>query len=377
MISEAGMKKKHIPVFQCDRVSFACTKRQLKMEVTNRYITIKSPLDDGEPKESDFEVKTSPLALSVSPGSSDVIVKNFYVSIDPYQLNRMKSFSSSHKTITYAAAIAPGDEIDAYGVAKVVASGNPEFEKDDLVVGLISWGEYTVLKEGTMFRKFDPLGFPLSYQVGILGFSGLTAYGGFFEVCKPKKGERVFVSVASGSVGNLVGQYAKLFGCYVVGCAGSKEKVALLKAKLGFDDAFNYKEEPDLKSTLKKYFPDGIDIYFDNVGSEMLEAAVENMNTFGRVAACGVISEYIDAGKRAKPNMLDVVYKRIKIQGFLAADLMNVYSDFISTTVDHLRTGNLHVVEDISCGLESFPSAFIGLFRGRNTGKKMVKVADE
>ncbi|CAN6540817.1 unnamed protein product [Malus baccata var. baccata] len=347
------------------------------MEVTNRYITIKSPLDDGEPKESDFELNTSPLALSVSPGSIDVIVKNLYVSIDPYQLNRMKSFSSSQKAIGFATAIVPGEEIDAYGVAKVVASGNPEFEKDDLVVGLISWGEYTVLKEGTMFRKFDPLGFPLSYQVGILGFSGLTAYGGFFEVCKPKKGERVFVSAASGSVGNLVGQYAKLFGCYVVGCAGSKEKVALLKAKLGFDDAFNYKEEPDLKSTLKKYFPDGIDIYFDNVGSEMLEAAVENMNTFGRVAACGVISEYIDAGKRAAPNMLDVVYKRIKIQGFLAADLMNVYSDFISTTVDHLRTGNLHVVEDISCGLESFPSAFIGLFRGHNTGKKMVKVADE
>ncbi|CAN6681194.1 unnamed protein product [Malus baccata var. baccata] len=347
------------------------------MEVTNRYITIKSPLDDGEPKESDFELNTSPLALSVSPGSIDVIVKNLYVSIDPYQLNRMKSFSSSQKAIGFATAIAPGEEIDAYGVAKVVASGNPEFEKDDLVVGLISWGEYTVLKEGTMFRKFDPLGFPLSYQVGILGFSGLTAYGGFFEVCKPKKGERVFVSAASGSVGNLVGQYAKLFGCYVVGCAGSKEKVALLKAKLGFDDAFNYKEEPDLKSTLKKYFPDGIDIYFDNVGSEMLEAAVENMNTFGRVAVCGVISEYIDARKRAAPNMLDVVYKRIKIQGFLAADLMNVYSDFISTTVDHLRTGNLHVVEDISSGLESFPSAFIGLFHGHNTGKKMVKLADE
>ncbi|RXH74447.1 hypothetical protein DVH24_029168 [Malus domestica] len=322
------------------------------MEVTNRCITKKSPLDDGEPKESDFEVKTSPLALSVSAGSTDVIVKNLYVSIDPYLHNRMKRFSSSHKTINYLAAVAPGDEIDAYGLAKVVASGNPEFEKDDLVVGFISWGEYTVLKEGTMFRKFDPLGFPLSYQVGILGFSGLTAYGGFFEVCKPKKGERVFVSAASGSV-------------------------TLLKGKLRFDDAFNYKEEPDLKSTLKKYFPDGIDIYFDNVGAEMLEAAVENMNTFGRVAVCGMISEYTDAGKRAAPNMLDVVCKRIKIQGFLAADHMNVYSDFISTTVDHLRTGNLQAVEDISCGLESFPSAFIGLFRGHNTGKKMVKLADE
>lgn len=126
-----------------------------------------------------------------------------------------------------------------------------------------------------------------------------------------------------------------------------------------------------------RYFPDGIDIYFDNVGAEMLEAAVANMNTFGRVAVCGVISEYTDAAKRAAPDMLDVVYKRITIQGFLAADHMNVFSDFISTTTDHLRTGKLYAIEDISNGLESFPSAFIGLFQGHNTGKKIVKVADE
>lgn len=126
-----------------------------------------------------------------------------------------------------------------------------------------------------------------------------------------------------------------------------------------------------------RYFPDGIDIYFDNVGAEMLEAAVSNMNTFGRVAVCGVISEYTDAGKRAAPDMLDVIYKRIKIQGFLAADQMLVYSDFLSTTTDHLRTGKLHAIEDISHGLESVPSAFIGLFCGHNTGKKIVKIADE
>lgn len=347
------------------------------MEVANRYITIKTQVD-GEPKESDFELKTSALSLSLDSGSNDMIVKNLYVSIDPYQINRMKSYSSSQKAIGFAAAITPGEAIDAYGVAKVVASANPEFEKDDLVVGLITWGDYSLLKGGNyMLRKFDPMGFPLSYQVGILGFSGLTAYGGFFKVCKPKKGEKVFVSAASGSVGNLVGQYAKLFGCYVVGCAGSKEKVALLKEKLGFDDAFNYKEESDLKSALKRYFPDGIDIYFDNVGAEMLEAAVANMNTFGRVAVCGVISEYTDAAKRAAPDMLDVVYKRITIRGFLAADHMNVFSDFISTTTDHLRTGKLYAIEDISNGLESFPSAFIGLFQGHNTGKKIVKVADE
>ncbi|KAF3453691.1 hypothetical protein FNV43_RR04132 [Rhamnella rubrinervis] len=348
----------------------------MSMEVTNNYIAIKSHID-GNPKESDFEIKSDPLVLSVEPNSNEIIVKNLYVSIDPYQLNRMKSFSSSQKASSYAVALAPGQVIDAYGVGKVVASGNPEFEKGDLVVGLITWGEYSVLKGEYMLRKLDPLGFPLSYHVGMLGFSGLTAYAGFFEICKPKKGENVFVSAACGSVGNLVGQFAKLFGCHVVGCAGSKKKVAFLKEKLGFHDAFNYKEETDLKATLKRYFPDGIDIYFDNVGAEMLEAAVANMKIFGRVAVCGVISEYTDAGKRAAPDMMDVMYKRITIRGFLVGDHFNIHSDFISTTVDHLQTGNIQVIEDISTGLESIPLAFIGLFRGDNIGKKMVKIADE
>ncbi|KAF5749637.1 2-alkenal reductase (NADP(+)-dependent)-like [Tripterygium wilfordii] len=222
------------------------------MEVSNRYTTIKTHID-GAPKESDFELKTAPLVLSVEPGSGDIIVQNLYVSIDPYQLNRMKSHSSSHTLSDYSLPITPCQVIEVYGVAKVVVSGNSEFDKDDLVVGMIEWGEYSLIKSGGMIRKLDPMGFPLSHHVGILGLTtGLTAYAGFFEICKPKKGERVFVSAASGAVGSLVGQYAKLFGCYVVGCAGTKEKVALLKEKLGFDDAFNYKEEKDLKSTLKK-----------------------------------------------------------------------------------------------------------------------------
>ncbi|XAR57355.1 2-alkenal reductase [Bertholletia excelsa] len=346
------------------------------MEVVNKYITIKTNIE-GAAEESDFEMKTESVSLSLQPGSNDVVVKTLYVSIDPYQINRMKSFSSSQKAISFAAGISPGEPVDAYGVGRVVASGHPEFGKGDLVGGLLSWGEYSIVKGAHMLNKLNPMGFPLSYHVGILSFSGLTAYCGFFEVCKPKKGEKVFVSAAAGSVGNLVGQYAKLFGCYVVGCAGTKQKVKLLKEKLGFDEAFNYKEEPDLKSTLKRYFPDGIDIYFDNVGAEMQEAAVANMNTFGRVAVCGLMSEYIDSNKRAAPNMVDVVYKRITIRGFLAADFMDVYADFISSTADHLRNGRIRALEDISLGLDSIPGAFVGLFRGDNIGKKIVKITDE
>ncbi|KAF5194640.1 (+)-pulegone reductase [Thalictrum thalictroides] len=210
----------------------------------------------------------------------------------------------------------------------------------------------------------------------VLCLTGLAAYGGFFNVCKPKKGETLFVSAASGSVGNVVGQLAKLFGCYVVGCAGSKEKVDLLKDKLGFDAAFNYKEEPDLKLTLRRYFPDGIDMYFDNVGGEILEAATDNMNFFGRIAVCGVISEYTDAEKRRGPNMINVVYKRLTIQGFLSIEYMDQFADYVSTVSDHLRNGKMHALEDISQGIESIPSAFVGLFKGSNIGKKIVQIAD-
>lgn len=341
--------------------------------LTNGYVVIKHFVD-GAPEESDFELKFEKLSPSMESGKKEVLVKNLYVSIDPYQLNRMKSYSSSQQAINFSSPVIPGQPIDAYGVGKVMASGNPEFQEGDFVAGLLTWGEYTLVGEGGMLNKLDTMGFPLSYHVGVLAFSGLTAYGGFFEVCKPKKGEKVFVSAASGSVGSLVGQYAKLLGCYVVGCAGSQKKVDMLKGKLGFDDAFNYKEETDLKSALRRYFPDGIDMYFDNVGGEMQEAAVANMKAFGRIAVCGVISEYTGKNKHAAPDMLDVVYKRIRIQGFLAADYMKLYKDFLSETTEYLRAGKMQALEDISYGLESIPSAFLGLFLGGNVGKKMVQL---
>ncbi|KAJ4837658.1 hypothetical protein Tsubulata_813868 [Turnera subulata] len=345
------------------------------MEVSNRYVTIKTHIH-GAPEESNFEVQAETVALTIQPGSNDIIVRNVYVSVDPYQINRLKSYSSSQKALAISSGINPGEGIVSPGLGKVVASSDPEFEKDDLVTGFVTWAEYSTVKAGSV-RKLDPMGFPLSYHLGILGFSGMAAYAGFFELCKPRKGEKVFVSSACGSIGSLVGQYAKLHGCYVVGCAGSSGKVALLKEKLGFDDAFNYKEETDYKLALKRYFPGGIDIYFDNVGAEMLEAAVANMNHFGRIAVCGTISEYTDDGRRAAPSMLDVIYKRIKIQGFLATDHLNLHSEFRSTTCDYLRNEKIKVLEDISDGLDSIPSAFVGLFRGDNIGKRIVKIAEE
>ncbi|KAI9117287.1 hypothetical protein K1719_011453 [Acacia pycnantha] len=346
------------------------------MEVSNRFIVIKDHIEEA-PKESHFNLKTESLSLSVVSDSDDVIVRNLYISIDPYQINRMKSHSSSQKAVNFAVPITPNQAIDGLAVGKVVACGSGKFEKDDVVVGVFTWAEYSLVKEASIINKLDNFEFPLTYHLGVLGFNGLSAYAGFFELCKPKKGEKVFVSAASGSVGCLAAQYAKLFGCYVVGSAGSQKKVEVLKDKLGLDDAFNYKEETDLKSALKRYFPEGIDIYFDNVGGDMLEAAVDNMNAFGRVAVCGVISEYTNAGKRAAPDMLNVVYKRLNIRGFLAADFLNIFADFVSHTSDHLRSGKLLNLEDYSYGVDNIPSSFIGLFNGDNIGKKIVKLAED
>ncbi|KAH0448464.1 hypothetical protein IEQ34_022264 [Dendrobium chrysotoxum] len=345
-----------------------------KMNVENRYVTIKNPIE-GKPLMSDFEVRTEQLTLEIQKGSKDVFVKNIFVSIDPYQLNRMKAESASQKASIFFSRISPGQKIDAHGLGRVVESGNDKWKKGDLITGLLGWEEYSLVKPWPEPNKIEAVDqFPLSSYLSALGTSGLTAYAGLFHIGKPKKGDKVFVSAAAGSVGNLVGQYAKLAGCYIVGCAGSKKKVDLLKEKLGFDDVFNYKEEPDLKSALRRYFPDGIDIYFDNVGGEMLEVAIANMNAFGRVAACGAISEYTDKKKQAQIDMMDVIYKRITISGYLVSDYVHVYPDFVSMTSEHLNHGRMHAVEDISHGIENVPSAFVELFEGVNIGKKLVQV---
>ncbi|CAA0839353.1 NADP-dependent alkenal double bond reductase P2 [Striga hermonthica] len=352
------------------------------MEVTsNKFMVTKCHIE-GAPDVTHFAVKEEmvPLRIDKNDHTTLVIVKNLYVSVDPYMLNLMKTQNSSNEILTALSLILPGHAIPSIGVGRVLDSVHRDFKAGDLVLGMLSWAQYTIVPIGVdpLLQKVDDkMGFPLSYYTGILGYSGITAYGGFFKVCKPKKGEKVFVSSACGSVGNLVGQYAKLFGCYVVGCAGTKQKVKFLKEELGFDEAFNYKEETNLSAALQRCFPEGIDIYFDNVGGEMLEAVVENMNTFGRVAVCGVMSEYADSAKRGFPNMLRIIYKRIKVEGFILLDMFDVYEDFFSTTTQHLKAGKMKVIEDISHGVESIPGAFVDIFRGNNIGKRAVKIAEE
>ncbi|PON83296.1 Alcohol dehydrogenase superfamily, zinc-type [Trema orientale] len=267
--------------------------------------------------------------------------------------------------------------INGYGVSKVVDSDHPEFKKDDLVWGLTTWEEYSLITDPKSHSlvKIHHTDVPLSYYTGILGMPGKTAYAGFFEVCTPKKGEYVYVSAASGAVGQLVGQFAKLAGCYVVGSAGSKEKVDLLKNKLGFDEAFNYKEEHDLKAALKRYFPEGIDVYFEHVGGEMLDAVLQNMRVHGRIAGCGMIAEYDRAEPRGARNLTQIILRRLHFIGFTHRDYDHIYPNFLEFVLPYIRQGKIVYVEDITQGLENGPAALAGLFKGRNFGKQVVEVA--
>ncbi|XP_059655570.1 2-alkenal reductase (NADP(+)-dependent)-like [Cornus florida] len=342
-------------------------------EVRNKQVLFKGYIS-GFPKESDMCISTdNSICLKVPEGSNGVLVKNLYLSCDPYMRLLMQKIEGP----SIFTSLTPGSVITGYGVAKVLDSGHLNFKKDDLVWGTTGWEEYSLITVTDSLFKIEHTDVPLSYYTGILGMPGMTAYVGFYETCNPKKGEYVFVSAASGAIGQLVGQFAKLMGCYVVGSAGSKEKVDLLKNKFGFHEAFNYKEEHDLDAALKRYCPEGIDIYFDNVGGKMLNAVILNMRSHGRIALCGQVSQYILDEPEGVKNVICLIYSRVRVEGFVVFDYLPQYSKFLDTILPSIREGKITYVEDIVEGLESAPAALVGLFSGRNVGKQLVVVARE
>ncbi|KAJ9558679.1 hypothetical protein OSB04_013293 [Centaurea solstitialis] len=341
-------------------------------EVKNKKVILKDYVN-GFPKESDMLLDaSSTISLSLPEGSNGILVKNLYLSCDPYMRGRMSKSQGS-----YVDSFTPGSPIVGYGVAKVVDSGHSDFKKGDLVWGFTGWEEYSIIPAPETLFKIQHTDVPLSYYTGLLGMPGMTAYAGFYEITSPKKGEYVYVSAASGAVGQLVGQFAKLSGCYVVGSAGTKEKVELLKNKFGFDDAFNYKEEQDLNAALKRYFPNGIDIYFENVGGKMLEAVLLNMRLRGRIAVCGMISQYnLEEGEGIR-NLSSVIGKRVRMEGFIASDHYHLYPKYLEMVIPLIKQGKICYIEDVAEGLESAPAALVGIFSGRNVGKQVVVVARE
>lgn len=315
------------------------------------------------PRITDFEFMNEPIPKA---DTGELLLKTVYISVDPYLRGKM----SGTKTPRFEL----NEPIASMLIAEVMESNNGSFSKGDHVIGYLNWKEYQ-LSNGKGLAKVDSKAAPLSAYMGALGITGLSAYFALLDIGKPKPGETLVVSGAAGAVGSIVGQIGKIMGCRVIGIVGTDEKVELLKNKFGFDDAINYKTATDMKAAVAATCPDGVDIYFDNVGGSISDAVITNINTYGRIPVCGTISNYNDTEEQTGIALLPiVVYKFLLIQGFLITDFVQRFPEGISQLASWLNEGKLTYAETITEGFHSLPEAFIGLFEGKNQGKMIVKV---
>jgi NADPH-dependent curcumin reductase CurA len=322
----------------------------------------------GFPSESDFRLVEGPVP---EPGDGQFLVRAVYLSLDPYMRGRMSQARS------YVPPVALGDVMEGGVVGEVVRSSHPGFSVGDVVEGRFGWQEFAV-SAGKGVRKIDPTAAPISTALGVLGMPGLTAYFGLLEVGQPKAGETVVVSAASGAVGGLVGQIAKLKGCRAVGLAGSEAKVDYITRELGYDAGINYRTASDLDAALQATCPGGVDVYFDNVGGRITEAVTRHVNPFARIAVCGLISQYnLTEPELAPRNERFVLVSRVRIQGFIVFDFAARYREGLAQLGAWVRDGQLKYREDIVDGLEQAPAALIGLLQGRNFGKMLVRVGPD
>ena len=334
------------------------------MSTVNRKFTLAArPI--GYPKPSDFELATEPIP---APEDGEVLVRTHYLSVDPYMRGRMNDRAS------YAPNVQIGEVMVGSVVGEVIDSKNPHFQAGDIATGGLGWQAYAV-SDGSNLRKVDPALAPISTALGILGMPGLTAYFGLLEICNPQAGETVFVSAAAGAVGSLVGQIAKIKGCRAVGSAGSDEKVDYVVNELGFDAAFNYKTTADYGTKLEEQCPEGIDAYFDNVGGTITDAVFPLINVKARIAICGQISQYNLENPEQGPRFLwNLIVKRAKIEGFLVSEFADKHDDGLRQMAEWIQAGKLKYREEITEGFENAPAAFIGMLKGNNIGKQLVKV---
>ncbi|MEV0426712.1 NADP-dependent oxidoreductase [Micromonospora sp. NPDC050495] len=329
----------------------------------NREIHLASR-PQGWPTAENFRLVTTEVP---TPGPGQLVVRNRFISVDPYMRGRMNDVKS------YVPPFALDAPLDGAAVGEVLASEAEGFAPGDTVLHGLGWREYALL-DARAARKIDPDLAPVSAYLSVLGMTGLTAYAGLLDVAAMRPGETVFVSGAAGAVGSMVGQIAKLRGAgRVIGSAGSPAKVERLRA-LGFDAAFDYHDGP-VYGQLKAAAPDGIDVYFDNVGGEHLEAAIGAMNLHGRAAICGMIAQYNATEPPAAPrNLALLIGKRLTLRGFLVGDHNHLREQFVRETADWLRDGKLSYDETVVDGIEHAPEAFLGMLRGENLGKMLVRV---
>ncbi|MGQ0585416.1 MAG: NADP-dependent oxidoreductase [Reyranella sp.] len=297
-----------------------------------------------------------------------VLIRSRFLSLDPYMRPRMTELRS------YTPPFELGKPLTGGSVGEVVESKNPRYAKGDTVMGMLNWASHT-LHDGKGLRKIDPAVAPLSAHLGVLGMPAFTAWYGITQICKPKPGETAFVSAATGAVGQVAGQLAKLAGARVVGCAGDEEKCQWAVREAGYDACFNHRTERDYGAVLDKLCPQGIDSDFENVGGKIFHAVFARLNNFGRLAFCGAISEYQDADPIAgPPKMFTIVQRRLTIQGFIVSDHAALMSDFVTEVGGLLKAGKLKSRETVVDGLARAPQAFMGLLKGENFGKLVVKI---
>lgn len=322
----------------------------------------------GLPEESDLELAEVEVP---DPQAGEVLVRNIYMSVDPYMRPRMNAQAS------YISPFELGNPLEGGCVGQVTASRNDKFKVGCYVLGMKGWREF-YLSNGSDLIEIDPNVGPIQAYLGILGMPGMTAYVGLLDIGNPKAGETVFVSAASGAVGSAVCQIAKIKGCRVVGSAGSDEKVAWLLDTAGIDAVINYKKAGNLSRKLGEICPNGIDIYYENVGGNHLEAALDNMNTFGRVVLCGMISQYNATQRDPGPgNLFLAITKRLTLKGFIVTDHVDRQKQFYSDMGGWIKEGRIKWKETVVEGIENAPKAFIGLFKGENFGKMLVKIGPD
>jgi NADPH-dependent curcumin reductase CurA len=323
----------------------------------------------GEPKASDFRLEEAPVP---KPGPGEVLLKTLWLSLDPYMRGRMSDAPS------YAKPVGVGEVMEAGTVSEVAASNNERFKPGDIVLSRAGWQTHLV-SDGKGLRKLDPNIAPVSTALGVLGMPGMTAYTGLLEIGQPKEGETVVVAAASGAVGSVVGQIARIKGAQAIGIAGGADKCRFVKEELGFADCIDHRAD-DFAARLKAACPNGIDVYFENVGGPVWDAVFPLLNFFARIPVCGLIAQYNATELPAGPNkipqlMRAVLTKRLTIRGFIVTDFAARHDDFLRDVAGWLREGRIRYREDIVDGLENAPRAMIGLLRGENFGKQLVRVA--
>lgn len=327
---------------------------------------------NGAPTPNDFRQESAPMPM---PASGQVLLRTLYFSLDPYMRGRMSDAAS------YAAPVGIGEVMVGAAVARVEASQHAEYKEGDLVLGFPGWQEYTV-SDGSGLTKLDASMAHPSLALGVLGMPGFTAYMGLLDIGQPKAGDTVVVAAASGAVGSVVGQIAKIKGCRVVGIAGGAEKCSYVVNKLGFDACIDHRS-PDLAQDLAAVCSKGIDVYFESVGGVVFDAVLPLLNTSARVPLCGLIANYNDTGLPDGPDRMGLLTrtlltKRIKMQGFIIFDDYGPrYGEFFAQMSEWLANGQIKFKEDVVDGLENAPQAFIGLLEGKNFGKLIVRVAKD